>query len=81
MTNWKLINCKLKRTIEIFITCKMKKWKAAKGKNKHAPHHKKHLIFIFRLEGEQPHQDLLLFYRMLGTWPKSNTTADRLKAA
>ena len=33
--------------------------------------------FIFRIESEQPHHDLLLFYRMLTTKPKSNTTAGR----
>ena len=38
-------------------------------------------IFIFRTEGEQPHQDLLLFYRFLTTRPQSNTTAGRLPAA
>ena len=37
-------------------------------------------ISILRIEGEQPHQDLLVFYRMLATRSKSNTTARRLKA-
>ena len=36
---------------------------------------------VFRIEAEQPHQDLLLFYRFLVTRPKSNTTAGRLLAA
>ena len=50
---------------------------------KHASHHnpKNEQICIFRIEGEQPHQHLLLFYRMLATQPTSNTTAGRLKAA
>ena len=38
-------------------------------------------ILIFRIEGEQPHQDFLLFYCFLATRPQSNTTAGRLKAS
>ena len=38
-------------------------------------------IFIFRIEGEQPHQDFLFFYCFLTTRPQSNTTAGRVKAA
>ena len=35
----------------------------------------------FHIEGEQPQQELLLFYRMLATRPKLNTTAGRTEAA
>ena len=37
-------------------------------------------IFIFRIEGEQPHQDFLFLYRFLTTMPQSNTTAGHLPA-
>ena len=38
-------------------------------------------LFIFRIEGEQPHQVFLFFYCFLTTRPQSKTTAGRLKAA
>jgi hypothetical protein len=37
-------------------------------------------IFIFRIEGEQPHQHLLLLHRLFVNRSQSNTTAGRRRA-
>ena len=42
-----------------------------------ASHHQKAKIFIFRIEGEQAHQHLLLLHRLFVTRSLPNTTAGR----